>query len=252
MTEPSYPGQPQPPAPGPNPYADQPYAGQPYPGQAPAPGQPYAGQPYAGPGYGAMPPAPPKKSNTGRIVLIIVGALVLLLIAGAVVAYLALRGTIKDVTDATSIRVVAPETLNGRPRSTEPDLVKAAGDTEGELKRAAPNATSTVGAFYGTGERKDLALIVAVSDISVSPAQTLEGVIKGVSGQLPLQDLADVDPGPLGGVAKCGSGTTSGIDLGVCVWADRGSSGQFYLYFSSAQDAAKELASVRAVVEQKS
>ncbi len=63
-----YPGQGQP---------GQPYPGQPYPGQ----GQPGpAGYPY-GSGGGGYPPAPPRKSNVGKIIGIIAGVFVAVIVA---------------------------------------------------------------------------------------------------------------------------------------------------------------------------
>ena len=263
MSQPPYPQDPQqsgsdpnayPPAAGPDagPGQDASPAGQPngpgpdgYGPNGPVPNGP---GPYA---YGpnATPPPPPKKSNTGKIVLIVVVAV---LLVGGLTAFFALRGVVKNVADASTIRVVAPETLNNRAQTTDASLKQAAEQAATELKSKAPSATSVVSAFYGSPDKQDLALLVALSSINANPQSELDAAIDGINGSLKLTDVHTIDAGPLGGVAKCGDATSSGVKLGVCAWADRGSVGTFYSYFASAADTEKEFGKVREAVEQKS
>ena len=247
MSQPPLAPEPQRTPPGSSPYPGPQQPPGPYGGPQP-PSGPYAGAPVGGPGQGG-PPAPAKKSNVGKIVLLIVVAA---LVVGTV-ASLALRHALKGVTDSSTIRVVAPETLDNRAKATDHDLQASAQKAETGVKSAVPNATSVATGFYGTAEKKDLALIVAYSSVNLSPQKTLDDTITGISSSsMTPTGMHTVDAGPLGGVAKCGDAESSGVKLGICVWADGGSAGQFYSYFASADAAQKELASVRQAVEQKS
>ena len=57
--------------------------------------------------------------------------------------------------------MVAPATLAGRPKVTDPELQTAADQLVREMKSAVQNETSTVGAFYGDPTKQDLVMIAA-------------------------------------------------------------------------------------------
>ncbi|MEV0807898.1 hypothetical protein [Micromonospora sp. NPDC050200] len=258
----------QPPA---NPYPPQPEGGAPY-GSYPPPQQPggypppqqsggypppqqpgafpaQAGQPYGDPG---LPPAP-KKSNVGKIVLISLAVVLVLCLGGGAIALFAVKDEVKDTVDATKTRVVAPATLAGRAKSTDPALLNGAKQLETELNKSLPDATSTAGAFYGTATKKNLVMIAAASGLNANPSKTLDDTIKG-AGQSDVQlgEMKTVDAGPLGGEAKCGDAEAADVPLGVCVWSDKGSLGMIIIYFKSGDEAAAELATIRGQIEQKS
>jgi hypothetical protein len=229
-------------------------------------GSPQYGAPqYGGPQYGAPPPqypagdfqypgqvqppgppaAPPKKSNVGKIILIVLAVLVVLCAGGGVAAYFLLRD---EVAVATQTRVVAPETLAGRPKISQPELQAATAQMEAELKTALPNATSTVSGFYGDLATQDLVMIVAVSGVVADPDAEVDEAMS--TAGLNITNVKDVDPGPLGGSAKCGDGSSEGVDVGVCTWADRGSLGMIVMFNKSGDDVASEFVTMRGQIEQ--
>ncbi|MGK5676944.1 hypothetical protein ACSNOB_29425, partial [Micromonospora sp. URMC 106] len=206
------------------------------------------------PAYGG-PPGPPvqQKSSAAKIVLISLAVVLVLCLGGAAVAFFAVKDEVKETVDATRIRVVEPATLAGRPRATDPALQAGAQQLETELNRSLPDATSTVGAFYGTLAKKDLVMVAAASGMNPNPAKTLEDTIRGArTSDVQLGDMTSVDPGPLGGEAKCGDAKARDVPLGVCVWSDRGSVGMIIIYFKTGTQAHAELAAMRGQIEQKS
>ncbi|MEH1058200.1 hypothetical protein V6U89_23695 [Micromonospora sp. CPCC 206171] len=223
-------------------------------GGYPAPQQPGAfpaqgGQPYGDP---SQPPAK-KKSNVGKIVLISLAVVLVLCLGGAAITFFAVKDEVKETVDATKTRVVAPATLAGRAKSTEPKLLDGAKQLETELKNSLPDATSTVGGFYGSAAKKDLVMIAAASGLNTNPTKTMDDTIKG-AGQSAVQlgEMKKVDAGPLGGEAKCGDAEAASVPLGVCVWSDKGSLGMIIVYFKSGDEAAAELPTMRGQIEQKS
>jgi hypothetical protein len=238
-----YPGQAQPP-----PYQGQPYQGQAYPGQPVAYGQPVGYPPPA-------PPAPPKKSKAGKIVLIALAAVIVLCGGGIAVAYVALKDDAEGIIEASRTRLVAPETLSGRPKVTDPELVSAANTMVASMQDVLPGATSTVGAFYGDPAQSDIVMIAGASGRVDDPEKELEEAIEGMGGAsgLTIGEMTSVEPGPLGGVAKCGDATAaSNIDMGLCVWADNGSVGVIVIYFKSGADVEDEFVTLRGQIEQRS
>ena len=64
-------------------------------------------------------------------------------------------------------------------------------------------------------------------------------------------DLTDTDPGPLGGIAKCGDTESSGVPMALCVWSDNGSIGMFAMLFKNRADLEKEFITLRGEVEKR-
>ncbi|MCM0678209.1 hypothetical protein NCC78_26550 [Micromonospora phytophila] len=213
-------------------------------------------QPGAGPGqpYGdpAGPP-PAKKSRVGRILLISLAVVLVLCLGGAAVAFFALRDEVKETVDATKTRVVAPATLAGRPKVSDPNLLDAAKQLESGLKKSMPDATSTVGAFYGTPAERDLVMVAAASGLNTDPDRTLDEAVKGAAeSDVQLGEMKTVDAGPLGGEAKCGDAKAAEVPLGVCLWSDKGSLGMIIIYFKSGAETQAEFATIRGQIEQRS
>ncbi|WP_165945878.1 hypothetical protein, partial [Micromonospora sp. KC606] len=233
------------------------------------------------PTYG-LPPAPPaKKSRLGLILSLVLAGLLVLCAGGGGLAYVALadddappgsapspgisRGAsasrapepspserAQEVEPAPRIRLVTPKTLAGRAKNTEPQLRRLADQMVRDMKSDVTNESGAVGAFYGSVAKRNLTMVSGVSGPVLLPEKELDDAVKSLSGSLALKKVAPVDPGPLGGVARCGDGRSSDIALGVCVWADEGSVGMIVMFFSSARKAKAEFATIRGQVEKRS
>ncbi|WP_328424932.1 hypothetical protein OG470_15570 [Micromonospora sp. NBC_00389] len=212
------------------------------------PAQP--GQPYGGPNLPAGPP--PKKSKAGRIVLIVLAVVLVLCLGGAAITWFAVKDEVGDVVDATNTRVSAPATLAGRPKNTDPQLQSVADAMVAEMKTTAQNETSAVGAFYGDPAKQDLFMIAAASGLMTDPKKELDDAVAGLSSELGMASMATVEPGPLGGDARCGDGKAKDVPVGICVWADRGSVGMVIMYYKSAAQVKAEFVTIRGQVEQRS
>ncbi|MEU4772007.1 hypothetical protein [Micromonospora sp. NPDC023644] len=266
------------PYPGPTsaqPHPTQPYGGYPATPQGGFPTSPYAGYP---PSPGAGRPARPHQLVLS---LGLVGLLVLCL-GGGGIAYLAYdgdQGTDPRPTPTASptaapssatpsaapsseaapsaepsapqIRVVTPETLAGRAKSTEPTLRKAADDMVRELRASVNGETGVAGAFYGSADERNMVMVIAASTFVLNPEGELDDAIKGISKELAVTKMTTIAPGPQGGLAKCGDGKSAGVPLGVCAWADHGSVGMIVMFFSSAAASAAEFVAIRGQIEQK-
>ncbi|WBB81760.1 hypothetical protein O7606_10575 [Micromonospora sp. WMMD882] len=221
-------------------------------------------------------PAPQRRPINLTLALSIIGVLAVLL-GGGSLAYLALPddpnpddgridasvtptasasvGPTPDVTPsatedpAEEIRLVAPDTLAGRPRSRDKKLQKLADDMVREMKSKLSNDTGVVGAFYGSPEDRDMVMVVAASAFVLSPTSELDDAVEGITDDLSVTRMTTIAPGPLGGVAKCGDGKSADVSLGICAWADHGSVGIVLTFFSSAAAAAAEFGTIRAAVE---
>ncbi|MEV1071364.1 hypothetical protein [Micromonospora parva] len=213
------------------------------------PAQP--GQPYGDPNLAGGPP-PAKKSNVGKIVLIVLAVVLVLCLGGAAIIWLVVKDDVGAVVDASKTRVVAPATLAGRPKLTNPELEAAAEQAVSGMKTAAGNETSTVAAFYGDPTKQDLVMIAGMSGLLADPKKELDAYVDGLSKQLTVNEMTAVDAGPLGGEARCGDGNAETVPLGICVWADRGSLGLMVMYFKSADQAKAEFTAIRGQVEQQS
>jgi hypothetical protein len=258
----------QPPYP-PDPYSGQPGAeGYPPPGQGgyPPPAPPgQGGYPTsAPPGHGGFPPpgapqyggpqfgAPKKKSSALKIVLSVVAVIAVLCIGGVAVTFFLAKDEVTKVVDAARITVVEPETLGGRPKVTDPTVAGSVSSLDSELSKV-PGATESVGAVYGDVQAQDLVMIAAASSVTGSPQERFDEFTSGMTtGTMKVDNLTDTDPGPLGGIAKCGDSTASGVQMAVCVWSDNGSIGLITMLFKGKSDLEKEFIGMRGQIERKS
>ncbi|WP_199752149.1 hypothetical protein [Actinoplanes sp. ATCC 53533] len=234
---------PPPAAPGsyPPPGADQ--------GGYPPPGAGYPGQ--GAPQYGAG-PAPKKKSSALKIVLIVVGVVALLCVTGSTIAFFAAKDKVSEVIDAAKITVVEPATLGGRPKASDPSLQSSADGLSGIMSNV-PGATGSVGAIYGDLQNQDIVMVAAASSINGSAEDRFKELSTSTgSGGINIDNLTDTDPGPLGGIAKCGDTNNAGVPMAVCIWSDNGSVGMLAMMFKGKADLEKEFITLRGEVEKKS
>ncbi|MEU4156769.1 hypothetical protein [Actinoplanes sp. NPDC026670] len=252
MTYPPHSGEPQygqqPP-----PYGQQPppYGQQPPPqfGQQPPPQQPF-GAPPPPPGFGGFPPAPmppPRKSRVLPIVLISLGIVAVLCIGGFTALYLVGKNAVDDLAAVT---ITEPATLGGRPKLESQEFAAITADMEKSLS-AYPGAESSFGAIYGDPNKEDMVAALATKALIANPQKELDASFDTFGKDAPVSGLTAADTGTLGGVAKCGTSSVSGIDVAVCGWADEGSVGMVMWFFKKAPDVQAEFPKVRAEIETK-
>lgn len=160
---------------------------------------------------------PPRLSRRRRRQVALAAALVVLCLASV--------GTVTYVVpflEQYSATVSAPDQIAGMPR---------VGLSSTNSIAWAVRAVSSVAAVYAaTGEPRHMVTVNAAAGLSLHPPTTLDWIFYG-RNQPPLHrpgvqadNITEVDPGPMGGVARCGT-DTSEPTTGVCVWADYGSVG---------------------------
>jgi hypothetical protein len=234
-------GQPAPgygqPAPG---YGQPPASGQP-----PGPGAPLVYGPP--PSYGEplrYPSEPPKKRRTGlKIALLVLAVLVVFGFGGG---YLALR----PILSQYPAKLTTPDTVVGMSRLTDPENQQLADKVSSELKSAA-GADTTVAAFYAPNGDPDKAVaLVGATHFIRNPASGVDDTFTGFSkgSDLTVTNLISIDPGPMGGFAKCGQAVTSGVALAICVWGDYGSVGIVVGYTRSIAETADLMRAIRPLV----
>jgi hypothetical protein len=234
--------------------------------------------PQSGPPVGGYPAPPKSKSKALPITLVAIAVVLVLCLGGGTAIYLVGRnaadklaataesatpsprstGTAEPTEDATTeppastITVVEPKTLGGRPKLTDPQFAGAAEELEEGLAEV-PDATETVGALYGTPTKQDIVIVAAAAAPVSDPKRELDSTFLGAGvGGLKLTGITSTNPGALGGVAKCGRGDAGGAPLIMCGWADDGSVGWVIWYFKSMSKAKAEFPKLRAQVEKKS
>ena len=263
-------------------YGEQPpYAPPGYGEQPPYAPPAYGDQPpYAPPGYGDQPPYQPppgfsaprpprRKSKALPIVLVSLGIVLVLCVGAGTAIFIAGRGKVKEIVDsapeaATSAptgdstprsgattTMTEPKTLGGRPKITDEQFSVLADQLQSSLADV-PNATSTVGALYGTPAKRDIVVIAGAAAPIDDPKRELDSTFLGAGiGGLKVTGITSVDPGSLGGVAKCGKAGEQDIDMAMCGWADGGSVGWIVFFSTSVNSAKAEFPKLRAQIEKK-
>ncbi|MEV6298841.1 hypothetical protein AB0M02_05470 [Actinoplanes sp. NPDC051861] len=251
------PGYPPPADPG-YPGAQPGYSAQPgYPGGQPGyPPPPDAGYPPPPGGYPPAPPGfpagpPPKKSKALPIALISAAIVLVLCVGGAAAVLLAGKNAIEDAGDeASKVAITEPDTLGGLPKIDDPSFAAMTAEMESSLA-AYPGASSSFGAIYGAPEKQNMVAALATKALIVDPQKELDASFDTFGKTSEVRDLADVSTGDLGGVAKCGTSSNSGVDLAICGWADEGSVGMIMWFFKTAADVKADFPKLRAEIETK-
>lgn len=209
----------------------------------------------------AGPPTPPfalvprGKRSTGKILVVVLVILLALCGGGAGVAYFLVKDDVKELAAATEIKLTVPDQILGRPRITQPSIQTAVDAGVASMRQAQQGVTGTVAAAYGNVAKRDVVLVVAAYKLTVNPATTLDSLVEGITASgMTNVTMADVDPGPLGGVAQCGNATASTATvpkmlMALCVWVDNGSFGSVTMYFKTGKQLAAEFVHIRSAVE---
>ncbi|GAA2372090.1 hypothetical protein Cme02nite_00230 [Catellatospora methionotrophica] len=156
--------------------------------------------------------------------------LVVVLAVGATVAVLVrdwMHGFFDRIETAGRTSVVTPDKLGTLPKATEATLTDIVASLRSAYARekALDRATSSVVAAYGSTKKKDAVIVVGFAVTIVSPGTEVDAFLNGVAAG-EVVAYTDLDPGPLGGQAKCGTmKTLFGKASAVCAWADNGSVG---------------------------
>lgn len=150
------------------------------------------------------------------------------------------------------ISVNTPDTLSGRPMVTDSALTGDIPEQKASLQKAMPDVGSTAVAIYGTRQAGNVVGVHALAaPISDPQGQLVEGLNEmGRNGMDPVSGIEQVEPGPMGGDARCGTSGVDGKPIVVCGWADQGSMGYITWYSKTALDtAANEFAALRGQIE---
>jgi hypothetical protein len=214
------------------------YAAQ-QPAQPPAyPAAPQSFPPPGQPGYGA--PTPPRRGNGGLIAALAGAAVLVLLICGIGAVALLRSDNESDVSTDPSRGTTAgsstppsptraaeypaslslPEQVAGMNKVNSPQLNETANSTATKLKTRL-NADHAIAGYYAPpGDPTRAVGLVGVTTRIANPDAELKTAF---SSTLNVTGVQDVDPGPLGGIMRCGNTSSGGSALTVCGWADGGS-----------------------------
>lgn len=195
---------------------------------------------------------PPARSRTVKVILLALGGVLVVCLGTATVGYLALRDRVGAIFDDSKTTLSAPEALGSRPKITDPATQDRADEMVARMAAAMPNTTSTMLAVYGDLSKQDVVLVYGSTATIAEPDKALDSFAAGMkSSGLALIGLAPIEPGPLGGTARCGDANADDVPMGICLWADRGSLGMVIEYFRTAAETAAEFVGIRGAVEKR-
>ncbi|MCZ7414233.1 hypothetical protein [Streptomyces sp. WMMC897] len=234
-----YPGQQPPPPPG---YG---YPGQP--GQ-PAPGAPPYGQPQQPGGY--VPPPPPRKSNTGKVVGLSLGAVVLVgALVGGFIVFMGDDGGAGEAADDGPHKLVAPETVDAYKLQDGSGGSMGEGDFEDMLDTLGISEAESVEGEYNTvdtsnpdslNESSLATMEIASFSGLYGSVEDPERAVDDFFGAMRAQASKDPEKGELvgdpegvspdgadGSVMKCqeirvkaSADVPTDMSTAVCMWAD--------------------------------
>jgi hypothetical protein len=177
--------------------------------------------------------------------VIVAGVVVVLLVAG-IVGYLIFRPYLSGEHPAS---LSTPDELVGLTLSDDPVLTDAALELAARMSEEV-GFGDVVAAFYldpAADER--LVLLSGGTTLLRNPGGELEAAFEGARDTgVALSEAVDVDPGPLGGVARCGVADLEGLSVTMCGWADHGSLVVGIFFERPVDESARLLRDIRAEI----
>jgi hypothetical protein len=176
-------------------------------------------------------------------------------ILGPVVA--AAATPLAQPSSVTKVVLTAPKSIGGRSRNTDPDAQSRDGKlTQALLSAPGSKPDDAVAASYGNGYQRN-AMMIFATRISADVASELDGAdfdaiftrIADASGGGVPGYLQAVDPGALGGGAKCAALDLRGVPSAMCAWHDNASLGVVVWSFMTLEKAKAEFVTVRELIE---
>lgn len=169
------------------------------------------------------------------------------------IAAVAPRAVAEEEKDgSSSVRIVEPETLNGRPKVMDPRLQENLAAMRKSVKDSIPGEETVVAAMYGDPQGTNLIRVLAVGRGTAQGERELDGLFQPLRDQgWTVSELEPIDPGPLGGIAKCADVTTPTGAQSMCAWADAQSVGSVTFYLKKRHEAKGEFVGIRSLVEQR-
>jgi len=154
---------------------------------------------------------------------------------------------------AGRLQVNAPATLAGLNKSTNPEHQTVVDDIVAAVKKEIKGLGTTVAGYYSDPNAAGkTVLFLGITAEIVSPLTEIDAGFKSFNeGDIKIANIAEIEEGKLGGVAKCGDGKTNDVIVVVCAWADNESLGMAVFYNRPVKDCAelfirmREQASVR-------
>jgi hypothetical protein len=148
----------------------------------------------------------------------------------------------EDIALERKEKLSAPNRIGAYRKSTDPNLTAQAETSRQQLLKGSPGIRQAVVAYYDNTQKYGQSAIVLASTYDVAnPGSELFYTLDSDN----IQNLNSVDPGPLGGVAQCG--TLSAHDTN-CGWADYGSLGLVEFVGVDPAEAAADLLQFRAAI----
>ncbi|MFI5938601.1 hypothetical protein [Actinoplanes sp. NPDC051494] len=187
-----------------------------------------------------------EKAPRSRTRTIVLGSLLTVTLAGVgILGYAGWRiSSQKDATVTAPAQVGKLQLDTSEEGRSTADYLQTALSAEVDLDKA-------VGGVYSDGSPNNV-LFFGGTTLIWAPGSDLETAFELIADdQGAVTGLHDVDAGPLGGTAKCGTTKTDNTDMAVCGWADHGSLALAMFPGRPNDEAAKLLIEIRSAAQKR-
>jgi hypothetical protein len=197
------------------------------------------------------PPSRRPRAGFWLVVVLVVLAVLAMIGGAAYLTYRLVHQTAQAVHTAGQTKVVEPAKLGTLAKGKDAKVDELiAGLRERMPPEFTTETTSSVLAGYGTIEQRDVVVVLAFATLIPDPAPTLDELLHSMTSDSAV--LVRIDPGPLGGFAKCSNDKTNGVPSAFCAWADSGSVGVLIFFGQPFDDKLKaRFVAARSQIEQR-
>lgn len=194
------------------------------------------------------PVTPSRRPAVLKIVIAVLGAV-------GIALAVTVGPTIVRIMKQKDATLQMPEQVGELKRDDSPLAKEHASDLVAILRAQITDLDSSAGAVYEepSGDASHSVMIFGGTTLLWNPGRELDTVLTFISesSEDKLNELAEVDPGPLGGVMKCGTTQMDSAQLAICGWADHGSIAVALFPGRSTSDAAGLMRTLRSAAEKR-
>jgi len=166
------------------------------------------------------PETPSRRPAVLKIVMAVLGVV-------AIALAITIGPTIVRIIKQKDATLHMPEQVGDLKRDDSPLAKEHASDLVAILRAQITDLDTSAGAVYEepSGDASHSVMIFGGTTLLWNPGRELDTVLSFISesSEDSLMGVAEVDPGPLGGVMKCGSTQMDNAEMAICGWADHGS-----------------------------
>lgn len=153
------------------------------------------------------------------------------------------------LSDEYPAHLSTPAQVAGLARSDDPALAEAALELAAMISGELALNDRITAVYLPPDNQEQAVAVFGGTALLRTPERELDQAFQSADAAgFPVAEVRAVEPGPAGGIAKCGQSAIEDLPMSVCGWADHGSLAVGFFFFREVAESAELLRKLRAEI----